>query len=90
MDLRTYIPNTIGDNMRVFNLYACHSQTDISNNIYSGAYVFYIYNFVNLPQRKHTIHESGGGATFEVLNNNTLRFRCDTNAEVYVVLNLLS
>jgi hypothetical protein len=93
IDLNPYIPNITENNVKVFKLYAWHPQTDISNNInniYSGAYIFYIINSPNLLQRKHIIHEIGGGATFNILNNNTLRFLGDTNKPVSVVLNLLS
>jgi hypothetical protein len=93
INLNAYIPNI--DNVRVFNLYAWHSPNQSVNidniyNIYSGAYVFTIYNFSNPLQRRQTIYEIGGGATITITDYNTLKFSGDTNTQVSVVLNLLS
>ena len=90
INLNAYIPNI--DNVRVFNLYAWHSPNQAVNidNIFSGAYVFTIYNFSNPLQRRQTIYELGGGATITITDYNTLKFSGDTNTKVSVVLNLLS
>jgi hypothetical protein len=93
IDLRSYIPNTIGENVRVFSLYAWHSESDFGGSwIYSGAYIFYISSYAGLKFRKHTIHESGASATFDVLNYYTLRFSCVNNnsRSVQVVINSMA
>jgi hypothetical protein len=60
-DIRNYIPNSVGNDIRCFNIYGHNSNGNFNNSSnFSGAYLFFISGFNGGTGKKVILNETGG------------------------------
>lgn len=85
-DIRNYILNSVGNNIRSFSLYGYSSNGDFTNiNKFSGAYIFFLSDFNNGTGKKVVLNETGG--TFDYIPLYQIKYSSLTSSElVYITL----
>jgi hypothetical protein len=85
-DIRNYIPTSVGNDIRCFNLYGNSSNGDFNNSLnFSGAYIFFISGFNNGTGKKVILNETGG--TINYIPKYQLKYSSSTSSNgVYMTI----
>ncbi len=85
-DIRNYISNSVGNDIRCFNIYGHSSNGDFNNSsIFSGAYIFFISGFNNGTGKKVILNETGG--TINYIPQYQLKYSSSTSSNgVYMTI----